>query len=175
MTCSSECAKALSQENLAQAHSPESREENPEPKLPEGCLTGEELAVRLSETLQREISVRHIGQWRRLGKIAFHRQGESLYYVWDEVLPQIQSGDFARNQATLDDAPKKEDSQPSQTFSLEQYRKKMLRAAKEAARDECLREADRAKASGDHKRQAQCLEDYIQLEEGLTLIFQERR
>lgn len=50
-------------------------------------------------------------------------------------------------------------------------RQRMLTAAKEAAKDACLEAADEARKRGDHWLRAQCLEDYVHLEEGLKMIF----
>ena len=58
--------------------------------------------------------------------------------------------------------------------SLGALRESMIKAAKEAARDVCLRAADRAKASGDHQLRADLLDDFVHLEEGLKMTFEPR-
>lgn len=58
---------------------------------------------------------------------------------------------------------------------IELTRTRMCMAAKEAARDVVLLEADRAKREGNHELRAQLLDDFIHLEEGLRVTFQERQ
>lgn len=53
-------------------------------------------------------------------------------------------------------------------------RERMLSAAKAAARDACLEAADEAKKAGDQWLRAQCLEDYLHIEEGLKMVFHGR-
>ncbi len=64
---------------------------------------------------------------------------------------------------------------PDQGIELSRVRKLMLKAAKEAARDLILREADRAKSAGHHELRANLLDDYVHMEQGLSVVFEGRR
>lgn len=56
----------------------------------------------------------------------------------------------------------------------EAIRESMIRAAHEAAKDACLMHADEARKRGDHWLRAQCLEDFVHLDECLKITFNEK-
>lgn len=64
---------------------------------------------------------------------------------------------------------------PKTSIIPKEIRDKMLSAAKEAARDVCLRAADYARKQEQHEIRAQLLDDFIHLEEGLQIVFEERK
>jgi hypothetical protein len=134
-----------------------------------------------------EVESATISNWIRDGFITARKEGiENRFQLADVYNAFLRA---AANRPPVADAqdvaPAQVAPQPEPAFSpepplpalmarLAAVRERMLAAAKESARDVCLDVADEAKAQGDHEFRAQCLDDFIQLEHGLTLVFAPR-
>lgn len=141
--------------------------------------------------------------WQNKGIIPFHMVGGRYFFVLEEVKEALtksgrkfQEGSMEKSASQESVSDNERVSTPVQImtpmpsvesrvviresdvacfFGSMGIRDRMLLAAKEAARDVVLKAADEAKRKGDHKLRADLLDDFVHLEEGLKMIFQERK
>jgi hypothetical protein len=155
---------------------------------------GADLAELSTRELARVLDVETatISNWIRDGFITARKEGvENRFRVLDVYNAFLRAADRppvgeAQGVAPAQVAPQPEPAfhcppepeaaapLPALTLRLAAVRERMLAAAKESARDVCLEVADEAKAKGDHELRAQCLDDFIQLEQGLAMVFTAR-
>lgn len=144
------------------------------PSSPEGTVTTRDLAHAL------HINPGTLMTWMYQGKIPVERVGSKLCWRIEEVRKAIEAGGLRTRRSWGLETEKIESGpveivirsdMPLLTEESTPLRDRMLRAAKEAARDVCLLAADEFKRIGKHEDRANCLDDFIRLEEGLKMVF----
>ncbi len=180
MTCGSDCTGKIYSE-AGQKGEPIG--------LPEGYLSVSDAAKAV------QVSTMTLSNWRCAAKVSAAKYGGRFIYNLEKLKQEIAAKGLTykpRTATTADVLMVASDivsppislkpgavnyvqpPEPQVHFNLDEIRTEMQKAAKEAARDVVLVYADRARDKGEHEIRAQLLEDFIQMDEGLTMCFKER-